>query len=161
MVTLPHNRENAVEAQLGYELLMSDDPPKPRRYDIAAYIRTEAINHQGKHKEAAEILHALIESQGALLPPPELANWQYALGVYLFEDGQYERAISHLRVGERTINGRHRNESLPLLVLSLVRLNRLEEAGTAFERLCKQYPDSKFFTKAAEELSLREMSAAR
>jgi hypothetical protein len=156
---MPLWRENGGALQNAYENLVSTDPPKPTKYNTAAYLRTEAINLQGKHAEAAQALRPLLAAQGSLLPPGERGNWEYAMGMYLFLDEKYEQAVPHFRMGEKKIKGNHRNDALPFLVISLVRLNRLDEASTEFQRLSKEFSTSTFYSQAAMELRARRRAA--
>jgi len=156
---LPEDSENAVARQRAYELLLPNDPANPIRYNTAEYLITEAINLQGKHAEAARRLENLIKTKGDMLPEIERANWEYALGMYLFQDGQYEAAIPHLRAGRKTLRGNHRNESLPYLVLSLVRTNNLVEAQTELQRLQKEYPHNILTQQILVEMSARQQFA--
>jgi TolA-binding protein len=159
---LMHDSDDPEDARLcqqGYELLIPLDSTRPTRYDTAAYLRTEAINRQGRHAEAAQALRNLIAGQGSYLPKPEAANWEYMLGMCLFQDRRYDEAIPHFRVGEKKIKGHHRNDALPFLVISLVRLNRLDEAAEQFRRMSKEFPNSTFYQQAAIELSARRRAA--
>jgi hypothetical protein len=158
---LPTSREYGPTHQSLYEALMPFDPQHPTHFQIAAYLRTEAIDRQGRHAEAADALRQLIERRGEHLPKEELANWEYKLGSYLFWDEKYELAIPRFRAGVTTVRGNHRNESLSLLVISLVRIDRLDEARMELTRLRKEFSKNRFLDQATSELTARLIARER
>jgi hypothetical protein len=131
--------------------------PEARR---AGYLYTEMLHYERRHDEAADAalaLQAAHKQAGDLgsLDRSDIHEMAWILGFFLFSAERYEDAVAYLRQASLP-GGEHAHSALELLCFALARLDRLDEAEKACDRLHSEVPNSNLAPAVAAEIHLRK-----
>jgi tetratricopeptide (TPR) repeat protein len=147
----------AMEKRFGLAMrLNSPLSPEARR---AGYLYAEALYHQARSGDAAEVILAVQRDHDragdlGLLEKSDILEMHWIQAIMLFNAERYEEALPHLK-DCAAITNEHKRGALELLVFCLVRLNYIAEARDAFKHVMEEVPDTVLVSAMAAEIQAR------